>query len=194
MNFPSTQFRKKMMFVMGIPPGCCTSCCKQVKKDDFKNEISRCEYGLSGMCQICQDDFFGTDKSPPPPEPCFHCGRGGCCLSHEYDPLEEAKFPSKSPYSDSWYSELKLLCRRGQAAQLRRSRCKPDVPLDNASAATASGSRAEMEAAESLCLLSTELALDKAISSGNIVVNRGVSSGLTKPCTLMSDFLVGASD
>jgi len=27
----------------------------------FRNEISRKEYTLSGMCQKCQDDFFGVN-------------------------------------------------------------------------------------------------------------------------------------
>lgn len=26
---------------------------------DFKNELSRREYSISGMCQACQDNFFG---------------------------------------------------------------------------------------------------------------------------------------
>ena len=25
---------------------------------EFKNEVSRKEYALSGMCQVCQDSFF----------------------------------------------------------------------------------------------------------------------------------------
>lgn len=28
---------------------------------DFRNDISRREYTISGMCQKCQDDFFGRD-------------------------------------------------------------------------------------------------------------------------------------
>ena len=28
---------------------------------EFRNAISKREYEISGMCQKCQDDFFGTD-------------------------------------------------------------------------------------------------------------------------------------
>ena len=28
----------------------------------FKNELSAREYTISGMCQACQDDFFGPDE------------------------------------------------------------------------------------------------------------------------------------
>ena len=29
---------------------------------DFRDEISRKEFGISGFCQSCQDDIFGTDS------------------------------------------------------------------------------------------------------------------------------------
>ena len=28
---------------------------------DFRNEISRKEYSISGLCQKCQDEIFGVD-------------------------------------------------------------------------------------------------------------------------------------
>jgi len=28
----------------------------------FRDEISRREYGISGLCQKCQDEIFGTGK------------------------------------------------------------------------------------------------------------------------------------
>jgi hypothetical protein len=28
---------------------------------DFRDELSRKEYGISGFCQSCQDDIFGPD-------------------------------------------------------------------------------------------------------------------------------------
>ena len=34
----------------------CPMCGKPISK--FKNELSEREYKISGMCQICQDDFF----------------------------------------------------------------------------------------------------------------------------------------
>ena len=30
---------------------------------EFRDEISRKEYGISGFCQSCQDDFFGSPDS-----------------------------------------------------------------------------------------------------------------------------------
>jgi len=28
---------------------------------DFRNDVSRKEYGISGICQQCQDNLFGRD-------------------------------------------------------------------------------------------------------------------------------------
>ena len=39
----------------------CVFCHKPIKDEDFRNEISRREYGISGICQKCQDDVFGKD-------------------------------------------------------------------------------------------------------------------------------------
>jgi hypothetical protein len=38
--------------------------CVMCQRDavDFRDELSRKEYTISGMCQICQDDFFGEDE------------------------------------------------------------------------------------------------------------------------------------
>jgi hypothetical protein len=36
--------------------GICVSCGKPVK--EFKDELSRKEYEISGICQECQDDIF----------------------------------------------------------------------------------------------------------------------------------------
>lgn len=36
----------------------CPTCSKAIKEEDFKDELSIKEYGISGMCQICQDDVF----------------------------------------------------------------------------------------------------------------------------------------
>lgn len=30
---------------------------------EFRNELSRKEYGISGMCQKCQDSVFGVDNA-----------------------------------------------------------------------------------------------------------------------------------
>ena len=37
----------------------CPTCCKDIKESDFKDNLSRKEYGISGLCQSCQDKTFG---------------------------------------------------------------------------------------------------------------------------------------
>ena len=39
----------------------CVFCHESIKDEDFRNEISRREYGISGICQKCQDKVFGKD-------------------------------------------------------------------------------------------------------------------------------------
>ena len=39
-----------------LAAGSCTTCGGQV--GEFKDDLSRKEHGISGMCQACQDDFF----------------------------------------------------------------------------------------------------------------------------------------
>lgn len=41
--------------------GRCPTCHGEIKESDFRNEISKREFGLSGMCQACQDSVFGED-------------------------------------------------------------------------------------------------------------------------------------
>lgn len=36
-------------------------CGKLVVMADFRNDISRREYRISGLCQSCQDEIFGKD-------------------------------------------------------------------------------------------------------------------------------------
>jgi len=40
----------------------CPMCAEPINYDSFKDALSRREYAISGMCQKCQDDFFGGDK------------------------------------------------------------------------------------------------------------------------------------
>ena len=37
----------------------CPTCGKKIRDEDFKDDLSRTEYGISGMCQSCQDSVFG---------------------------------------------------------------------------------------------------------------------------------------
>ena len=37
----------------------CPFCKKQINEVNFKNELSKREYKISGLCQECQDKVFG---------------------------------------------------------------------------------------------------------------------------------------
>ena len=37
----------------------CVFCSEEIKMEDFKDQLSIKEYGISGLCQKCQDDTFG---------------------------------------------------------------------------------------------------------------------------------------
>jgi hypothetical protein len=39
----------------------CATCGKNMKGQSFRNRASLKEFRISGMCQECQDDFFGKD-------------------------------------------------------------------------------------------------------------------------------------
>ena len=41
-----------------IKEGKCPFCGETINMDDFKDDLSRREFEISGMCQKCQDDFF----------------------------------------------------------------------------------------------------------------------------------------
>jgi len=40
---------------------CVTCGSTKINKSDFRNEISLREFGISHMCQACQDSVFGED-------------------------------------------------------------------------------------------------------------------------------------
>jgi hypothetical protein len=48
-------FKKQMELVH---EGKCPFCEKEIKLKDFRDEKSKREYGISGMCQKCQDRIF----------------------------------------------------------------------------------------------------------------------------------------
>ena len=57
---------KDIMKVMGfgdqvnlVEKGKCPFCKKQVDPGKFRDELILREYQISGICQECQDDFFG---------------------------------------------------------------------------------------------------------------------------------------
>tara|TARA_R100001082_G_scaffold99643_1_gene68448 strand:- start:1334 stop:1558 length:225 start_codon:yes stop_codon:yes gene_type:complete len=40
----------------------CAVCCSPISPDEFKNDLSKKEYSISGMCQKCQDAIFGVEE------------------------------------------------------------------------------------------------------------------------------------
>jgi uncharacterized CHY-type Zn-finger protein len=63
-EFMKANFSKDPIFgemVEKADLGFCPICSKPVVTTEFKNELSRKEFQISGMCQKCQDDFFGKD-------------------------------------------------------------------------------------------------------------------------------------
>lgn len=40
--------------------GLCSFCNKPVNQEDFRDALSRREFEISGLCQKCQDKFFGV--------------------------------------------------------------------------------------------------------------------------------------
>ena len=53
-----------------IASGDCLTCdeARDLKATSFRDDVSRKEYAISGMCQSCQDDVFGVGE--PDDEPC----------------------------------------------------------------------------------------------------------------------------
>ena len=55
------EIMKKLGFgaeLNNIEAGNCATCGEPVKAADFKNDLSRREYEIAGMCQLCQDKTF----------------------------------------------------------------------------------------------------------------------------------------
>jgi len=44
-----------------IKGGKCPDCGRVVIRNDFRNRVSLMEYSISGLCQVCQDEFFGDN-------------------------------------------------------------------------------------------------------------------------------------
>ena len=45
--------------VKNVEKGLCPFCKKKVEVGDFIDPLSRVEFGISGLCQKCQDELFG---------------------------------------------------------------------------------------------------------------------------------------
>lgn len=60
---------KNIMRAMGfnkevdaIEAGRCPMCSEPINTDDFKDDLSRREYAISGLCQSCQDWVFNPTE------------------------------------------------------------------------------------------------------------------------------------
>ncbi len=51
-----TGFEKEVALV---EQGCCPFCKRLVDENCFKDELSKKEFKISGLCQECQDETFG---------------------------------------------------------------------------------------------------------------------------------------
>ena len=41
--------------------GKCVTCDNDIRHSDFKDDVSKKEYGISGLCQGCQNEVFGSE-------------------------------------------------------------------------------------------------------------------------------------
>ena len=57
-NKPVGQIFKKEAQL--VDEGKCPLCERDIVESDFKDDLSRREYQISGMCQKCQDNVFGN--------------------------------------------------------------------------------------------------------------------------------------
>jgi len=61
--------------VQNVELGLCPFCNQPIRVDEFKDELSIKEYKISGLCQRCQDGFFGEGGIlgiPPESSTGFH--------------------------------------------------------------------------------------------------------------------------
>ena len=52
--------------------GYCATCGEAIDQAGFRDDLSRREYTISGMCQVCQDSVFGPSAEPT--GKCPNCG------------------------------------------------------------------------------------------------------------------------
>jgi hypothetical protein len=48
--------------VDAVLKGRCPFCNVSVKREDLRDDLSRLEHNISGLCQMCQDDMFGKES------------------------------------------------------------------------------------------------------------------------------------
>ena len=45
--------------VENVEAGLCATCGQKIEMTEFRDALSKKEFGISGMCQKCQDSVFG---------------------------------------------------------------------------------------------------------------------------------------
>ena len=53
------QFAQLICFGEVAPEGVCPFCGRKINMAELRDDASRKEYDLSGLCQECQDEVFG---------------------------------------------------------------------------------------------------------------------------------------
>jgi len=62
---------KKIMKKIGLgkhverEQGLCPFCGKRIDKNEFRDDLSRKEFKISGLCQKCQDEVFEIQEKQP---------------------------------------------------------------------------------------------------------------------------------
>ena len=64
-------FQINMDAAIRAAEGQCITCGEDIVESNFTDDLSRAEYSISGMCQLCQDGIF--DEDPGLEEMCDTC-------------------------------------------------------------------------------------------------------------------------
>jgi hypothetical protein len=61
-DFKRPVFKLMPQAKISIENGECPTCGREIQEKDFKDEASRREYSISGMCQWCQNKIFNGNR------------------------------------------------------------------------------------------------------------------------------------
>ena len=62
-NLNKPFFQINMDAAIRAAEGQCITCGEDIVEDSFKDDLSKDEYSISGMCQLCQDGIFDEDNN-----------------------------------------------------------------------------------------------------------------------------------
>ena len=85
-----------------IAEGKCATCAKAIAADEFKTELGKREYAISGMCGKCQSDVFGEPAATEP-----------VAVVNQYGSMTE---PDLEGFS-KWGQGLSMLSRTATSSQ-----------------------------------------------------------------------------